>query len=159
MVMESFVERDALFELLVLEAKGFLNISGRRVIELCSGWGEDSCDEELEYRKYLEAYDKFLLIHNRYVMNNLHMFSVIQMFEDVDDFVNDGLDYRAAVIKMIRNKFKSISVNLAYPPDEFLSEKYAVGIQYSDTFMKPYMFRGKIVKNSLYFEIIEDEVE
>ena len=146
-------ERSPLLEMLILESKGFIGIPPKRIIEMCSGWGEDSCDDELEYRKYLEAYHDFLSIHDKYVVDNVHEFGVVMMFEDVDDLINDGHSYRDAVVKMIRNKFSFIKVPLAEPPYDLLSDDYKEALKHNKNYMDMFMFKGKIVHGIISLEI------
>lgn len=141
--------RSALFELLVLESKGYLNLDSRRLIEMSCGWGEGSCDEELEFRKYLECYHHFLEKHPDHVVEHTHEFGIIQMFEDVDDLINEGHDFRQAVIKMIRDKFGYIKIPLAKPPVDMLREPECSGGD-------DWKFDGRIERNSIYFEIVKD---
>ena len=149
-------ERDVLLEMLILESKGFLGISPRRIIELCSGWSEDSCDGDLEYRKYLEAYHNFLALNGKYVYDHVHDFGVIEMFKEVNDLMNNGYAYKEAVVRMIRNKLSLIKLPLAEPPYELLSSEYQENIKMNPYYMDIYMFQGKIEQGILTLEIIED---
>lgn len=146
--------RSVLLEFLILESKGYLNISSRRVIEICCGWGEDTCDEELEYRKYLEAYHHFLECHSRYVVDNTHDFGIVQMFEDVDDLICDGHVFRVAVIKMLRMKMSLMKIPLAEPPHEFLHEDIVECLKDNERYLDIYMFDGKISVDGFYPEIV-----
>lgn len=149
------MERSVLFEMLVLEAKGYLNIPPSRVIELCSGWGEDSCDEEMEYRKYLEAYDRFLFIHADYVMDNLHDFGIIVMLENVGEFISQGHSYYKAVVMMIQDKFSCLKVRLAQPPIELMKPEYQEGVKLNPNYLDVFMFDGKIEQDTIRLEIID----
>ena len=147
------ISRNVLFEMLVLESKGILNLNGRQIIEESCGWGEGACDEELEYRKYLEAYHIFLERCPRYVRDHSHEFGVIQMFEDVDDLINDGVSFRAAVIKMIREKFWFIkNIPIARPPKKWLKEDAC-----SDAgSIQDWMFNGHVDGEGVLMEIVDD---
>lgn len=149
-------DRSVLLEMLALESKGFLGIPPKRVIEMCSGWGEDSCDDELEYRKYLEAYHDLLSIHDNYIVDNVHEFGVIMMFEDVDDLINNGHSYREAVVKMIRNKLSLLKIPLAEPPHHLLSDDYKEALRHNPNYMDMHMFKGKIVPGVISLEFEED---
>lgn len=147
------MSRSVLFEMLVLESKGLLTVSPRHIIEKVCGWGEGACDEELEYRKYLEAYHIFLENHPKYVVGHTHEFGVVQMFEDVDDYINDGMDYRQAVIKMIRDKFWFIKdIPFAKPPEGWLRE----GAECSKGTIQDWMFTGYVDGEGLLMEIVEN---
>lgn len=149
-------DRNVLLEMLILESKGFLCIPPKRVIELCCGWGEDSCDDELEYRKYLEAYHAFLSLHDRYVIDNVHEFGVVMMFEDVDDLICDGHSYREAVVKMIKNKLSFIKIPIAEPPFEYLKDELKESLKTNPNHMDVYMFDGKIEMGIISLEINEN---
>lgn len=150
--------RSVLLEMLVMESKGLLCKTSKEVIEMCCGWNEGSCNDEMEYIKYLDAYDKFLKIHEKYVLEHLHMFGVVSMFEDVGYYINDGNDYKSSVVKMIREKFKSINIPLAKPMVEMMSEEMkdvvSCGEGDGDMF-NLFNFKGKIVKGIVSLEIEE----
>lgn len=146
-------KRSVLLEMLILESQGFINISSKRVIEKCCGWCEGSCDDELEFRKYIEAYHLFLELNEKYVLDNIHMFGIIVMFEELDNLIDEGYCFKKAVIKMIRDKFSSIHIPLAEPPYELLSDEYKEKIRINSKYMDMYMFNGKISEGIISLEI------
>ena len=148
-------ERDVLLEMLILESKGFLGISSKRVIELCSGWGEGSCDDDLEYRKYLEAYHSFLYLHGKYVYDHIFDFGIIDMFKEVNELLNEGYDFKKEVTKMIKNKFSLIKIPLAEPPVDLLTDDFKKSLDMNPNAMDVYMFKGKIKPGIISLEIIE----
>lgn len=146
-------KRSVLLEMLILESQGFIKISSKRVIEKCCGWCEGSCDDELEFRKYIEAYHLFLELNEKYVLDNIHMFGIIVMFEELDNLIDEGYDFKKAVIKMIRDKFSSIHIPLAEPPYELLSDEFKEKIRINSKYMDMYMFNGKISEGIISLEI------
>lgn len=146
-------KRSVLLEMLILESQGFIRISPKRIIEKCCGWYNDSCDDELEFRKYIEAYHLFLELNEKYVLDNIHMFGIIVMFEELDNLIEEGYGFKKAVIKMIRDKFGSVHIPLAEPPYELLSDEFKEKIKLNSKYLDMYMFRGKISEGIISLEI------
>lgn len=147
--------RSVLLEMLVMEAKGFLCKTSKEVIEMCCGWYEGSCDDDLEYIKYLDAYDMFLKMNEKYVLSHLYMFGVVSMFEDVGGYIKEGYDFKSSVVKMIREKFKSVNIPLAEPMREMLSDDMKDMMNGDYMYMNMCNFKGKIVKGIVSLEIEE----
>ena len=149
-------DRNPMLEMLVLESKGVLNIDARRIIEMCSGWNEGACDDEMLYRKYIEAYHYFLSLNTDYVKEHVESFGIVVLLEDIEDRISDGHDYKTAVVMTIRNALSITHFPLAEPPHEWLSEKYVEGLKLNPDYLQFCMFDGRIEKNSIYLEIVEN---
>lgn len=149
------VERNVLLEMLILESKGLLKLTPSEIIEKCCGWGEGVCDEELEFRKYVETYDQFLINYEQYTMEHLYEFGVIPIFEDLDNLINDdGYGFKRAVIKVIKDRITIIKIPLAEPPYDILKDEIKENIKNNPGYMSKLLFDGKIVWNNYNFEIV-----
>lgn len=147
------MSRCVLLEMLVLESKEFLCIPPKRIIEMCCGWDEGVCDDDMEYEKYLEAYDQYVLLDNEYVMNKYYDNSPSVLFHEVKYWIDKGYDYKKAVINMMRDRFYCTNIPLAEPMFEHLSDDYKKKVRINEHYMDVYMFRGKIISNSYNLDI------
>ena len=148
-------KRSPLLEMLILEAKGFLSIDSKRVIEICCGWCEGTCDDDLEYVKCIEAYDDFLRLQNKYVMDNLFDFGIITLFERIKTRIDEGYDYIHAIVKMLQGRFFIMNIPLAEPPHEYLKQEYKDILKIDKNYLNMFQFSGKIEEDGLFLKIVE----
>ena len=149
------MKRSVLLEMLILEAKGFLDVDPKRIIERCCGWADDTCDEDMEYGKYIEAYDTFFMLNKEYVTDNFHDFAPSVIFDRIKYRIDEGYPYKQAVIKMIQDRFFCSKIPLAEPPHEYLKQEFKDALKLNPHYLDMYLFKDKIEFNSLFLEIIE----
>ena len=149
------MKRNVLVEMLILEAKGFLDMDPKRIIEKCCGWADDTCDSECEYGKYIEAYDTFFLLNKEYVTDNFHDFAPSIIFERIEDRLEDGHDYKRAVIHMIKDRFYCSKIPLAEPPHVYLKQEYKDALNFNPNYLDMYLFNGRIIENNVFMEIVD----
>lgn len=147
-------ERNVLLEMLILESKGFLNIDTKRIIELCCGWDEGSCDDEMEYEKFIEAYDLFFILNKEYIGDNTHMFGPSVVFNNIRQHIDNGHDFRSAVISMVKNRFECSHIDIAEPPYEYLCDDLKEKIKVNPHYLDVYMFSKKIEMGVIRLEIV-----
>lgn len=147
--------RSVLLEMLILHAKGFLDIDPKRIIEKCCGWADDTCDDDMEYGKYIEAYDTFFMLNKEYVTDNFHDFAPSIIFDRIKCWLDEGYDYKHAVIQMISDRFFCSKIPLAEPPHVYLKQEYKDSLRINPHYLDMFLFSGKIEDNSLFLEIID----
>ena len=149
------MKRSVLLEMLILEAKGFLDVNPKQIVERCCGWADDTCDDDMLYGKYVEAYDQFFTLNKEYVTDNFHDFAPSVIFDRIKVRIDEGYEFRQAVIKMIQGRFFCSKIPLAEPPHEYLKQEFKDAIKINSRYMDMFLFNGKIEYNSLFFEIVD----
>lgn len=147
-------ERSVLLEMLILESKGLLCISPHRIVELCCGWDEGVCDDDMLYEKYIEMYDMFFILNVSYIEDNVHTFGPSKVFENIRKHIDDGHDFKKSIINMIKNRFECSHIDLAEPPYEYLNDDIKERLKNNPNCLDIYMFSKKIEKGVISLEIV-----